>query len=122
MSTATSQPGFERAEVVTLSPLAADEIRKIAREQRLDLQTTAYLRVGVTGGAASGFSYLLDVTEKVDPKVDLMGVSHGVRIVVDSKSSLYLKGTTIEFRTDERGKGFLFQNPNAQTRPTDAPQ
>ena len=37
-----------------------------------------------------------------------------VKIVVDKKSLLYLIGTTLEFSGGLNGKGFVFNNPNAQ--------
>jgi iron-sulfur cluster assembly protein len=37
-----------------------------------------------------------------------------VRIIVDKKSFLYLVGTTLEYSGGLNGKGFVFNNPNAQ--------
>lgn len=39
---------------------------------------------------------------------------HGVKIVVDPKSYLYLVGTTLDFSGGLNGKGFVFENPNAK--------
>jgi iron-sulfur cluster assembly protein len=36
-----------------------------------------------------------------------------VKIIVDKKSFLYLVGTTLEYSGGLNGKGFVFNNPNA---------
>jgi iron-sulfur cluster assembly protein len=38
---------------------------------------------------------------------------NGIKVVVDKKSYLYLIGTTLDFSGGLNGKGFVFQNPNA---------
>ncbi len=38
---------------------------------------------------------------------------HGVAVVIDKKSNLYLDGVTVDFFEDEQRKGFTFDNPNA---------
>jgi iron-sulfur cluster assembly protein len=37
-----------------------------------------------------------------------------VKILVDKKSLLYLLGTTLEYSGGLNGKGFVFNNPNAE--------
>jgi iron-sulfur cluster assembly protein len=102
----------EAKAVVTLTPRAA-EVKSIAKGLGIK---TYWLRVGVKADPDAGsFRYLLDITEDApDPEKDQQATSHAVRIVVDHKSSIYLDGTTIDFRDDERGKGFVFKNPNAK--------
>jgi len=72
-----------------------------------------YERVGVRGGGCSGFSYLLDLTEEEAGEQDEAMESHGVPMLVDMKSLLYLDGTEIDFRDEVMGRGFVFKNPNA---------
>ncbi|MCH7702763.1 MAG: iron-sulfur cluster assembly accessory protein [Planctomycetes bacterium] len=71
-----------------------------------------YLRVGVKGGGCSGFSYTLDVTETKNDN-DEMWDQHGVNVICDPRSYIYLKGTTVDFRDEMMGRGFVFSNPNA---------
>ena len=72
-----------------------------------------YVRVGVKSGGCSGLSY--DLTfDKVTTDTDKIFEANQVRIVVDKKSFLYLVGTTLEFSGGLNGKGFVFNNPNAQ--------
>jgi len=54
---------------------------------------------------------------KVDNKVtetDKVFEDNDVRIIVDKKSFLYLVGTVLEYSGGLNGKGFVFNNPNAQ--------
>ena len=96
---------------IQLTETAAREIKTIIEQQELDHEKTR-LRVGVKGGGCSGFSYLLDLTEvenETDEKFDV----NGVTVVCDPKSYLYLNGTTIDFKDEVMGRGFVFNNPNA---------
>ncbi len=96
---------------VTLTETAAREIKTIIEQQELNAESIR-LRVGVKGGGCSGFSYLLDLTETQrdsDEEFD----EHGVKLICDPKSYLYLNGTTIDFREEIMGRGFVFNNPNA---------
>ncbi len=106
-STATDQP------TIILSETAAREIKTIIAQQELDSETVC-LRVGVKGGGCSGFSYVLDLTEKRKDS-DEMFVQHGVRLICDPKSLLYLGGTTVDFKDEIMGRGFVFNNPNASS-------
>ena len=99
---------------IHLSEAAAKEIKKIITEQSLPADNTR-LRVGVRGGGCSGFSYLLDLVEDPAGESDEEMESQGVKILIDSRSALYLEGTESDFRDEVMGRGFVFKNPNATT-------
>ena len=69
-------------------------------------------RVGVKSGGCSGLSYDLKF-DKEHQEDDKLFEDNGVKIIVDKKSFLYLVGTTLEFSDGLNGKGFVFNNPNA---------
>ncbi len=95
--------------MIEISEAAAQKIRSLMAKQGI---SEGGLRVGVKGGGCSGFSYLLDLTEQArdtDESFDL----HGIKVVCDPKSYLYLNGTTIDFKDEVMGRGFVFNNPNA---------
>jgi len=72
-----------------------------------------YIRVGVKSGGCSGLSY--DLTfDNLQSDQDRLFEDNQVRILVDKKSLLYLLGTTLEYSGGLNGKGFIFNNPNAQ--------
>jgi len=103
-----------------LSESAAKEIKEIIKKEseegRLD-PATASLRVAVKGGGCSGFSFVLDLTGDAPTDMDEQTESHGVKILCDMKSSLYLCGekgdTEIDFLDEGMRRGFVFKNPNA---------
>ncbi len=72
-----------------------------------------FVRVGVKSGGCSGLSYELKFDKKVDD-ADKVFEDNAVRIIVDKKSFLYLVGTVLEYSGGLNGKGFVFNNPNAQ--------
>lgn len=96
---------------LTLTERAADEVKRIIDQQKLEEGTV--LRVGVTGGGCSGFSYALGFDDKFDAAADSKFACHGVDVVVDKKSALYLDGTTVDFFDGIEKRGFTFENPNA---------
>ncbi|MFQ6047840.1 MAG: HesB/IscA family protein [Phycisphaerae bacterium] len=96
---------------IRLTERAAAEIRSVLQRQKLSPETT-YLRVGVKGGGCSGFSYTLDLVRHVG-RHDNQMESHGIKIVCDPKSYLYLNGTTVDFKDELMGRRFVFSNPNA---------
>lgn len=110
-TTTESQTTPAPATGILLSESAAREIRTIIQQQELDAEKIR-LRVGVKGGGCSGFSYLLDLTE-TEKETDEVFEQHGIKIVVDPKSLLYLNGTGIDFKDEIMGRGFVFNNPNA---------
>src|SRR4051812_40223718 len=96
---------------VTLTEKAASEVKRIMQDQKLGEETV--LRVGVAGGGCSGFSYSLGFDNAVDEKADSKYSYHGITVVVDKKSALYLDGTTVDFYDGLEKRGFTFENPNA---------
>ena len=97
--------------MIELTERAAGEVKTIIKDQDLDSAKT-FLRVGVKGGGCSGFSYTLDLTEtrnESDEEWDL----HGVKVICDPKSHIYLEGVSVDFKDEVMGRGFVFNNPNA---------
>lgn len=70
------------------------------------------LRVSVTDGGCSGFSYKLDFAREANPG-DIVLESDNLKVFVDSTSAPYLKGMTIDYVASLYGGGFKFVNPNA---------
>lgn len=96
---------------VALTEKAANEVKRIMQDQKFDEGTV--LRVGVAGGGCSGFQYSLGFDKSYDEKIDSKYDFHGVTVVVDKKSALYLDGTTVDFYEGLEKRGFTFDNPNA---------
>ena len=71
-----------------------------------------FVRVGVNSGGCSGLSYELKFDSNQFNE-DRLFEDNGVKILVDKKSLLYLVGTTLDYSGGLNGKGFVFNNPNA---------
>lgn len=80
----------------------------IAREKQGD-----YLRVAIAGGGCNGLSYKLRFTEAAK-RGDILVETAGVKVLVDPKTALYLKGTHIDYSAALIAGGFKFSNPNAK--------
>jgi len=72
-----------------------------------------YLRVKITGGGCNGLSYKMKFV-RAPKRGDVLVRSSGAQVVVDSKSALYLRGTTLDYSDKMVGGGFKFSNPNAK--------
>ena len=96
--------------MISLTERAIRELRRIVTDQNLPAETV--LRVGVKGGGCSGFSYSLGFDDTVHEN-DQVAETHGIRVVCDPKSFLYLNGTQVDFEDTLMGRGFKFGNPNA---------
>ena len=97
------------APVVSISPKAAIQIKKLAEKES---QTEHAVRVAIQGGGCSGLVYKLAL-ENTELEGDKVYEQHGVRLYVDKKSVIYLVGTELDFSDGLNGKGFTFANPNA---------
>jgi iron-sulfur cluster assembly accessory protein len=96
---------------VKLTERAAQEVRRFQKEHNFD--ESMVLRIGVAGGGCSGFNYTLNFDDSFDDKADSKFDCHGVAVVVDKKSALYLDGTTVDWHESLEKQGFTFENPNA---------
>jgi iron-sulfur cluster assembly protein len=96
--------------MIELTARAAERIRDIMREQGV---SEGGLRVGIQGGGCSGMSYNLAIDTEERPG-DQVFESDGVKLFVDTKSFLYLNGSTIDWKDEGlMQRGFTFINPNS---------
>ena len=98
--------------MVNVSDTAAQQLLNILIEENKDPKDN-YVRVGVKSGGCSGLSYVLDFEEKPFED-DKVVESNGINLLINKKSLLYLIGTTLEYSSGLNGKGFYWENPNAQ--------
>lgn len=103
----TVREGDER--LVQLTEAAGSKVAAlIEREQQGE-----YLRIAITGGGCNGLSYKLRFVAA--PKTgDILVRSSGIKVLVDSKTALYLRGTVLDYSSKLIAGGFKFSNPNAK--------
>ncbi len=94
--------------MISLTESAATKLKS-----HLEATNKNFVRIGVRGGGCSGFTYFMD-SQDGHENSDRLIESLGVTIVIDSKSYLYLMGTSIDYIDDLSSTGFKFINPSAK--------
>jgi len=98
--------------MIKVSESAKKKIAELMADDGFNV-TNDFVRVGVKSGGCSGLSYDLRF-DKNKEQEDKVFEDNAVKIIVDKKSFLYLIGTVLEYSGGLNGKGFVFNNPNAQ--------
>jgi len=97
---------------ISVTDAAVNRIAELKRKR----QTPEHvLRVGIKGGGCSGLSYFIDFVDGPQAKDKTFAFENGVTVAVDRKSYLFLNGTEIDFEDTLVRRGFVFNNPLAQT-------
>ena len=73
------------------------------------------LRVGIRTTGCSGLAYVLEYVDALQPD-DQIFESLDCKIVVDSKSIVYINGLVIDYKRNGLNEGFEFSNPNERDR------
>ncbi|QTD36486.1 iron-sulfur cluster assembly accessory protein [Polaribacter batillariae] len=97
--------------MIKVSDTAKKKVIELMIDDGFDA-TKDYVRVGVKSGGCSGLSYDLTFDNKKNED-DKIFEQNDIKLIVDKKSFLYLVGTTLEYSGGLNGKGFVFNNPNA---------
>ncbi|MFH1301627.1 MAG: iron-sulfur cluster assembly accessory protein [Planctomycetota bacterium] len=96
---------------VSITENASKELKRFMEDQKMG--EGSLLRIGIVSGGCSGFQYDFRFVDEIDEENDTVSEQHGVKVVVDKKSGLYLDGTTVDFYESLEKRGFTFENPNA---------
>ena len=95
--------------LVRVTPNAATKIYELQQRENQG----NFLRIRITGGGCNGLSYKMKFVED-GKEGDILVSSAGVQVLVDSKTTLYLRGTTLDYSDKLVAGGFKFSNPNAK--------
>ncbi len=95
--------------MITLTPEAIAKVKEILAERKED----AGLRIAIIGGGCSGFQYQMTL-DKEPQANDQVTDMDGLKVFIDTKSLLYLSGTTVDYVNGSNGSGFKFDNPNSR--------
>ena len=101
------QPVVE-TDTITVTPSAVIAISDLIAERNLEGYA---LRLFVSGKSCSGYQYGMSLDDAITD-TDVSIIVDNIKVVVDNASIEYLKGAKLDFIDDERGKGFLVDNPN----------
>lgn len=95
---------------ISLTDGAVHQLDRIRQQENVPADHA--LRVGVTGGGCSGFSYVLgfDVQKDNDETYEI----NGVKVLMQKAHAIYLLGMEIDWVEGLNNRGFAFNNPNAK--------
>lgn len=96
--------------IISITDKAIAQIEQIAQAENPG--GTKGLRLAVTGGGCSGLSYKIEFSDQKE-KDNVLEFGK-VKVLIDPKSVIYLKGIVLDFKDGLNGKGFVFDNPNAK--------
>jgi iron-sulfur cluster assembly protein len=94
---------------ITMTEAAAERVKGFLEKRGKGVG----LRLGVRTSGCSGMAYVLEFVDDVEDS-DLVFEDHGVKVVVDQKSLVYLDGTELDFAREGLNEGFKFNNPNVK--------
>ena len=94
---------------VTLTDKAAERVKTFLANRGKGIG----LRLGVKTTGCSGLAYVLEFVDELNDD-DEVFESNGVKVVIDKKSLVYLKGVELDFVKEGLNEGFEFKNPNAK--------
>ncbi len=94
---------------ITMSKPAAEHVASQLESRGKGLG----IRVGVTTTGCSGMAYVLEFVDELEDS-DKVFEDHGIKIVVDPKSLVYIDGTEMDFVKSGVNEGFEFRNPNVK--------
>ncbi len=97
--------------MITVTENAAKKMREFIEQQG---KPNLGIRVRVVGGGCSGLQYQVNFEERSMPG-DKIFAFDGVRVFIDMKSGLFLKGVEMDYDEGLSGKGFRFKNPSAKS-------
>jgi iron-sulfur cluster assembly protein len=100
--------GDAAKETVRLTAKAVEMAKKALQKRGTP---DAALRLGVRGGGCSGVSYAIEFSDRLRERDRLFDFD-GLRVVVDPKSLVYLRGSVLDYEVQLMQHGFKFQNPN----------
>ncbi|MCB1862817.1 MAG: iron-sulfur cluster assembly protein IscA [Chromatiaceae bacterium] len=94
---------------ITLTEAAANHVKSFIKSRGVGLG----IRLGVRTSGCSGMAYVLEFADRQD-EGDQVFEHHGVKVLVDAKSLLYLDGTELDYTKEGLNEGFRFNNPNVK--------
>ncbi|HFE48281.1 MAG TPA: iron-sulfur cluster assembly protein IscA [Chromatiaceae bacterium] len=94
---------------ITLTDAAANRIETFLANRGKGIG----IRLGVKTNGCSGMAYVLEFADDADDS-DTVFEDHGLKVIVDPKSLVYLDGTEVDFAKEGLNEGFKFNNPNAK--------
>ena len=98
--------------LLSITNNAADQIKKILSVAPKDVDSVV---IGVDKSGCSGYSYKLDFGNSLDLKNFEIIKKNGVKVLIDPKATMFILGSTMDYKTDKLSSRFVFENPNEKS-------
>src|SRR5919197_6659108 len=111
MSTETPTVNYKigNERLIRVTDKAANRLASLLQEKG---NPDGALRLKVVGGGCSGLQYVMDLVDSPNER-DILVPTQNVRLVVDPKSALFVRGSVLDYSEDLQKSGFKVTNPNA---------
>jgi iron-sulfur cluster assembly accessory protein len=99
------------------APIALTEAAARAITSRAEREGCpgAALRVRIQGGGCSGATYVMTYEKDGPGPLDLVTTQHGATVIVDPRSAVFVRGSTLDYRVELMSQRFVWTNPNAKS-------
>ena len=99
-------------DLISITDNAVEQIKKILSNAPNDIDSVL---VGIDKSGCSGYSYKLDFAKSSEIKNFEFVNKDGAMVFVDPKATIYLLGSTMDYKTDKLSSRFVFENPNEKS-------
>ena len=96
-------------QILSITQSAHIQIKKILEKAPIGNDS---LVIGVDKSGCSGYSYKLDFANSSKLKNFEIIVNDSIKVLIDPKATMFLLGSTMDYRTDKLSSRFVFDNPN----------
>ena len=100
------------SKLISITPNATAQIKKIMTNAPEGMDS---LVIGIDKSGCSGYSYKLDFGNSYDLKNFEVIHQYGVKVLIDPKATMFLLGSTMDYKTDKLASRFVFENPNEKS-------
>jgi len=94
---------------ITLTETAANRVKQYLEKRGKGVG----LRLGVKTTGCSGMAYVVEYADEIEVD-DVVFEDHGIKVIVNPKSLVYLDGTELGYTKEGLNEGFSFNNPNVK--------
>jgi iron-sulfur cluster assembly protein len=94
---------------ITMTDAAASRVKQFLDNRGKGMG----LRLGVKTTGCSGMAYVIEYADALE-EGDVVFEDHGIKVIVNPRSLVYLDGTELDYAKEGLNEGFKFNNPNVK--------
>ena len=98
--------------LLSVTSEATKQIKKILSDAPKDIDSIV---LGVDKSGCSGYSYKLDLANSKNLENFELIIKDDAKIFIDPKATMFLIGSTMDYKVDKLSSRFVFENPNQKS-------